>query len=132
MDQTYYIYILRCEDNSLYTGITVDVARRLSEHIDGGLKGAKYTRTHKPVALEGLWKTQGKAAASWLEWRIKQLSRIQKDQFLAAPQQVCELAVSAQKLEWTFEVVPVSERAYLGEGLNGKTSVSDASCTNRL
>ena len=45
----YYLYILRCGDNSLYTGITTDVARRLAAHQSG--KGAKYTRGRGPLTL---------------------------------------------------------------------------------
>jgi putative endonuclease len=45
----WYLYILRCADDSLYTGITTDVSRRIAEHNRG--KGAKYTKMHAPVAL---------------------------------------------------------------------------------
>ncbi|KRN55873.1 hypothetical protein IV72_GL001412 [Atopobium minutum] len=124
--------MLRCEDNSLYTGITVDVARRIAEHVSGGSKGAKYTRSHKPIALEGLWKTQDKAAASWLEWRIKHLTRSQKDMLLQAPQQVHDLAQAAQKQTGMFEVVSAQERKQLWKEFDDKTSVSDASCSDRI
>ena len=49
MDTTWYLYILRCADGSLYTGITIDVERRLEEHRSG--KGAKYTRGRGPLEL---------------------------------------------------------------------------------
>ena len=49
MDTTWYLYILRCADGSLYTGITTDVERRLEEHRSG--KGAKYTRGRGPLEL---------------------------------------------------------------------------------
>ena len=49
MDTTWYLYILRCADGSLYTGITTDVERRLEEHLSG--KGAKYTRGRGPLEL---------------------------------------------------------------------------------
>ena len=49
MDTTWYLYILRCADGSLYTGITTDVERRLEEHRGG--KGAKYTRGRGPLEL---------------------------------------------------------------------------------
>ncbi|HRR77543.1 MAG: GIY-YIG nuclease family protein [Ruminococcus sp.] len=74
----YYIYILRCEDGSLYTGITTDISRRLEEHSGSGGRGAKFTRSHKVEAVEALWSTSGRSNASKLEWRIKQLTRQQK------------------------------------------------------
>ena len=49
MGNTWKVYILRCCDGSLYTGITTDVTRRLREHNSG--KGAKYTRTRRPIEL---------------------------------------------------------------------------------
>jgi putative endonuclease len=48
-DKAWYVYILKCSDGSLYTGIALDVTRRLSEHNDG--IGCKYTRTRRPVTL---------------------------------------------------------------------------------
>ena len=63
-DGVYYVYIVRCEDDSLYTGIATDVARRLREHLSQRVPGAKYTRARKVVALEMVWKTHGRSAAS--------------------------------------------------------------------
>lgn len=74
----YYVYILRCEDDSLYTGITVDMLRRFREHRNGGEKGAKYTFSHRPVKIEALWLKENRSEASKLEYRIKQLSKQQK------------------------------------------------------
>jgi len=48
-DQVWYLYILKCSDNSLYTGIALDVKRRLSEHNHG--IGCRYTKTRRPVTL---------------------------------------------------------------------------------
>ena len=48
MSKPYYVYLLRCTDGSLYAGITTDVKRRFLEHLAGGNKGAKYTKTHTP------------------------------------------------------------------------------------
>lgn len=79
----FYVYILRCEDNSLYTGITTDVARRFSEHLEGGTKGAKYTRSHKPAKIEAVWETDSKINASKLEFRIKKLEKQQKELLIA-------------------------------------------------
>lgn len=72
----YYVYMLRCGDGSLYTGITTDVARRLRQHQAG--KGAKYTRSHLPVELVYQEQQEDKSAALKRELEIKALPREQK------------------------------------------------------
>ena len=54
----YYIYMLRCEDNSIYTGIAKDLEHRLNEHFTKDEKCAKYTKSHKAKKLEIAWKTE--------------------------------------------------------------------------
>ncbi len=78
----YYVYILRCENNLLYTGITTDVQRRFNEH-KNGLKGAKYTKIHKPLGVEAVWETKSKNDALKLEYRIKQLPKKEKEDLIA-------------------------------------------------
>lgn len=73
----YYLYILKCADGSLYTGITVDLKRRVEEHNSSGL-GAKYTRGRRPVELVYSKKFRDRSAASREEARIKALSREEK------------------------------------------------------
>lgn len=75
----YYIYMLRCKDDSIYTGITTDLDRRMKEHFGAGEKSAKYTRSHAALKLEAAWQTENKALASKLEYWIKQLSKAQKE-----------------------------------------------------
>lgn len=77
----YYTYILLCADGTLYTGITTDAARRLAQHREG--VGAKYTRSHRGERFLALWQSDTRAAASRLEYRIKRLSRAQKEQLIA-------------------------------------------------
>lgn len=72
----YYVYILECRDNTLYTGYTTDIDRRLSEHNSG--KGAKYTRSRSPCILRYLCEYESKSEAMKEEYRIKQLSRKEK------------------------------------------------------
>ncbi|MBX2848275.1 MAG: GIY-YIG nuclease family protein [Acidiferrobacterales bacterium] len=72
------VYILRCADDSLYTGITINVSRRLSEHNSDNKKGARYTRARRPVELIYQEKCQNRSDASQREHQIKQLSRSQK------------------------------------------------------
>ena len=69
----YYIYMLRCEDKSIYTGITTDIERRMKEHFTKDEKCAKYTLTHTAKKLEALWKTENRVLASKLEYWIKNL-----------------------------------------------------------
>jgi putative endonuclease len=72
----WYIYILRCADNTLSTGSTDDVERRVAVHNSG--KGAKYTKTRLPVKVVWSKKSETKSEAMSLEARIKHLSRAQK------------------------------------------------------
>lgn len=73
----YYLYLLRCADGTLYTGITVDVSRRVKEH-NSAVHGAKYTRSRRPVRLVYSKKFRSRSAASTAEFRLKQLSRREK------------------------------------------------------
>ena len=71
--------MLRCEDNSIYTGITVDVERRMEEHFNKNKKCAKYTSSHQAKKLEAVWKTENKSLASKLEFNIKKLKKAEKE-----------------------------------------------------
>lgn len=73
----YTLYILRCADETLYTGITTDVERRISEHNHSAL-GARYTRGRRPVRLVYERSFENRAVASREEARIKKLSRSEK------------------------------------------------------
>ncbi|MFH1236026.1 MAG: GIY-YIG nuclease family protein [Parcubacteria group bacterium] len=73
----YYLYILKCADGTLYTGITVDLKRRVTEHNSSKL-GARYTRTRRPVKLIFSKKYRTRSTASKAEARIKGLSRVEK------------------------------------------------------
>lgn len=97
----YYVYILRCEGDKLYTGYTNDVNRRFSAHSDG--TGAKFTRSHKPQKIEALWRTEDKHSAMSLEWHIKHISREKKlaviaDDSLFAELFGDDLAESAERI----------------------------------
>ncbi len=72
----YFVYILKCKDGSLYTGITTDVARRLAEHKAG--TGAKYTRAKGVETLVYTEQCEGRSEASKREAEIKSLTRLQK------------------------------------------------------
>ncbi len=89
-NKEYYIYIIRCEDNSLYTGITTDLDRRLQEHLEQGKKGAKYTASHHIKGIEIAWKTIDKIRASKLEYHIKTLKKAQKEELIRNPSKLKE------------------------------------------
>lgn len=71
-----YTYILRCSDQTLYTGWTTDIEKRVKKHNSG--KGAKYTSGRRPVKLEYLEEFKTKQEAMKREYAIKQLSRDEK------------------------------------------------------
>lgn len=73
----YTLYLLQCADQTLYTGITVDLKRRIHEHNHSKL-GAKYTRGRRPVKLVYSKKFRNRSSASKAESRIKRLSRVEK------------------------------------------------------
>ena len=76
--KTWFVYILRCADNTLYTGITTDVARRIAEHNAGKEPGARYTRGRGPVRLVYAEEAVSRSAAASREAAIKQLDRSRK------------------------------------------------------
>jgi len=69
----WYLYILKCADGTLYTGITVDPERRLDEHNQG--IGARYTHARRPVTMVYLTSVKDRSEASRLEYRTKKLPR---------------------------------------------------------
>lgn len=71
-----YTYIVSCADNTLYTGWTNNLERRIAAHNDG--KGAKYTKTRRPVKLVYFEEHITKEEAMRREWAIKQLSKSEK------------------------------------------------------
>ena len=75
-----YTYILRCKDNSLYTGWTTDLNRRVKAHNEG--KGAKYTKSRRPVELVYYENFQTKEEAMKREYEIKHLTRKQKEELI--------------------------------------------------
>ncbi|MBU2966079.1 GIY-YIG nuclease family protein [Amphritea sp. 2_MG-2023] len=75
---SWYVYILRCADDSLYTGVTTDTARRLNEHNFDDRLGAKYTRPRRPVNLVFQEACANRSAACKREAEIKKMSRLAK------------------------------------------------------
>ena len=79
---TFHTYRIRCADNSIYTGMTNDLEKRLEEHVSKSKNGAKYTKSHDVVKLETAWKSKEKSLACKLEYQIKQLSKQQKERLI--------------------------------------------------
>jgi putative endonuclease len=74
------VYIVRCRDKSLYTGISKDVAARIVAHNSG--RGAAYTRSHRPVKLVWTRVMKSESAARKREVRIKQLTKKEKERLV--------------------------------------------------
>lgn len=73
----YFVYIVECADGTLYTGIATDVAKRIVEH-NTSPRGAKYTRSRRPVTLLYSEEFLDRATASAVEYQIKKLPRAEK------------------------------------------------------
>lgn len=84
----YSLYILRCNDGTYYTGITSEIERRVAEH-NTSPKGAKYTRTRRPVELVYQEICADKSTALKREREIKKLNRIQKTELIVSSMNLC-------------------------------------------
>ncbi len=89
------LYIVRCADDTLYTGIAADVTKRMSEH-ESGARGAKYLRGRGPLRLEFAEVVGNRALASSLEYRVKRLSRPRKEALIDGRESLGDLAEAMQ------------------------------------
>ncbi|WP_131753274.1 GIY-YIG nuclease family protein [Legionella jordanis] len=81
----YWVYILLCENNTYYTGITNNLEKRFKSHVDGSSR-CKYTRSFKPIKISQMWEiSEGKTKAMRIERYIKKLSRAEKEAIIAEP-----------------------------------------------
>ena len=89
---SWFLYVLECVDETLYTGICTDLARRVEEHNESP-RGARYTRARRPVELAAAWEFEDRSAASKAEYAFKKLRRATKLAVLAgdAPDVAAEL-----------------------------------------
>lgn len=76
-NKVWFLYVVECRDGSLYTGITTDVNRRIREH-NKGRRGAKYTRSRRPVKLLMYWSVGSHSDALKAERSFKNNSRKEK------------------------------------------------------
>ena len=91
----WHLYILQCSDGTFYTGITNDLERRLEMHNSG--KASRYTRSRRPVKIVYHEGCRGRSSALKKEWAMKQLSREEKEQFIATPSRLCRQKPAATK-----------------------------------
>ncbi len=80
-DNHWFVYILRCSDNTLYTGVTCDLEKRLHQH-NHGSKGAKYTRARRPVELVYQEKAPNRSVAQQREYHLRHLNTAQKRELI--------------------------------------------------
>jgi len=78
----WYLYLIRCSDGSLYTGIATDVERRLKEHRQNGNKGAKYLKGRGPLTLVFQQKIGSRSLALRTERNVKKLSKANKEKLI--------------------------------------------------
>ncbi len=78
----WWVYLARCSDATLYCGVTTDLDRRFDEH-NHALKGARYTRSRRPVEMVWSQKQKTRSAALKREYAVKQLSRREKEALVA-------------------------------------------------
>lgn len=76
------VYLLRCSDNSLYTGITRDLNRRLDEHNNNNRLASAYTRARRPVTLVYHESFFDRSSASMRESEIKKMTKVQKEELI--------------------------------------------------
>ena len=102
-EKNWVVYLVRCSDKSLYCGISNDVHRRLKEHNTG--RGAKYTRSRRPVELIDISPELPKGEALKLEYRIKKMSADQKISELSKVQREILIKRDLQSLRRDFQAV---------------------------
>ena len=79
----WYFYVVKCSDNSFYAGVTTDLDRRVKEHNEDNRRGAKYTRSRRPVQLICSEEYPTRSAAQKEEYRFKQLNRKTKERVIS-------------------------------------------------
>ncbi|MGB4247305.1 MAG: GIY-YIG nuclease family protein [Pseudohongiellaceae bacterium] len=97
MSEGWYLYLVRCRNGTLYTGITTDVERRFAEHQESGTKAARYLRGKGPLELVYTIAAGNRATASALECRIKNLTRADKQSLIAGKLELGAVIGSAEK-----------------------------------
>ena len=87
----WHLYLVRCHDGSLYTGITTDVARRFAEHQENKGAGAKYLRGRGPLVLVFQKKLGSRSLALGMESKVKKLPKARKEELIRADSRIDEI-----------------------------------------
>ena len=110
-----YLYIIECEDGSLYTGIAKDVVQRLRQHYHHLTGCAKYTLSHQMKDIRTVWKTEEKVTACRLEYWIKRLTRKQKLNLIESPETIVSVLQNQEDDSISVVKVELSEITNLKE-----------------
>lgn len=84
----WYLYLVRCYDGSLYTGISTDIARRFAQHQGEGSAGSKYLKGRSPLTLVFKKKLGSKSLASKVERKVKKLSKMRKEKLIRTKKEI--------------------------------------------
>jgi putative endonuclease len=87
----WFLYLIRCGNGNLYTGISTDVDRRFVQHQQNGVAGSKYLKGRSPLTLVFQKKIGSKSLALKVEMKIKKLSRTEKERLVQAPEEIQEI-----------------------------------------
>lgn len=99
-----YVYIVKCSDDTYYTGIAKDIKKRMKEHYLKTKNSAKYTRARSIVEIESVWKAESMSSAAKLEWQIKSLTRGEKQDLIDHPEKL-GLFYCSKVSEYKFELI---------------------------
>lgn len=101
----YWVYTVRCEDGSLYTGFSDDVKKRIYAHYHRLKSAAKYTKSHKVCGIAAIWRCNSESAARKLEYRIKHIEKAKKLLLTESPERVYEFFPELSE----YEIIPETE-----------------------
>ena len=108
----WHVYLVRCTDGSLYTGIATNVERRLAEHIEGKKKGARYLRGRGPLELVFTKPVGTRCVALRIESLIKRLPKVEKERLVDKSQRIEPLlALARRRLRRARESSPRIDKA---------------------
>lgn len=108
-DNMYYVYMLLCSNDSLYTGITPDLEKRMRQHLGQVRGGAKYTALRPPKEIAAVWTAPDRSAAAKAEYAIKHLSPALKRQLAQAPDSLHALLQREEPLPLEVYASPTLE-----------------------
>ena len=94
---SFYLYMLRCEDGSIYTGTAKDYLKRYEDHLSG--KGAKYTKSHKVKKIERVFLCDNRSIACILESEIKKLTKNKKEDIIIEPDAYIKKLENTRKIK---------------------------------